>query len=351
MAGKTIQVKKTTEHVSTWWDRFNVLVTAIQGVADFGVSVLNGIVGDYLVAQQNDLAIRMQFVKQNKLLPLTSESLRAAYPNLTPKICILVHGLSTDERIWNFRDGVNKTYGTLLQQDLGITPFYVRFNSGLHISENGKKLAQLIADLIEAYPIPVEDIIFLAHSMGGLVTRSACYYGSRQAARWVTKVRKLFFLGTPHRGAPLEKVGNVFTNILKFIPRPYTHHVADIINIRSSGIKDLRFGYLVDEDWTGYNPDSLLQNNQQPIPLLAGAAHYIVSGTLTEDPDHYFTLLFGDGMVRKSSVLGQARQKGFQVPFDPDNHKEFPKIRHIKLAHSPQVYEQIKIWCQETAND
>ncbi|MBF0552214.1 MAG: alpha/beta fold hydrolase [Deltaproteobacteria bacterium] len=340
---------ETKKHEISWLGRLDRVSTAINRATETGVCLLNGIIGDYLHEQQNELACSMQLYFQNEPLELTPESLKIADPNLNSKACILVHGLACDQKIWNYGNEQETTYGSLLQRDLGYTPFYLRYNTGRHISENGKMLSAMLSDLFRAYPQPLEEIILIAHSMGGLVTRSACDYGTEDQADWVNKVRKVFFLGSPHLGAPLEKFVNVVSWILKAVPRPYTKLGGDILDLRSSGIKDLRFGYLRDEDWARQDPDALLKNNKKTIPLLDGASHYIITGTLTEDPCHPLTKWLGDGLVRKPSAAGQSSQERHDIPFIPGHHREFPGVGHIKLTHSPGVYQQIKSWCQETS--
>ncbi|MBF0476669.1 MAG: alpha/beta fold hydrolase [Deltaproteobacteria bacterium] len=333
----------------SWLGRLERVATGINRAADTGVCILNGIIGDYLHDQQNELAFPMQLYFQNEPLNLTPESLKISHPNITSKACILVHGLACDQTIWNYADEHETTYGSLLQRDLGYTPFYLRYNTGRHISENGKMLSARLSNLFRAYPKPLEEIILIGHSMGGLVTRSACDYGTEEQADWVKKVRKVFFLGSPHLGAPLEKFVNVVSWILKAVPRPYTKLGGDILDLRSSGIKDLRFGYLRDEDWTRQDPDALLKNNKKTIPLLDGASHYVITGTLTQDPRHPLTQWFGDGLVRQPSAAGQLSQESHDIPFVPGHHREFPRVGHIKLTHSPGVYQQIKSWCREAS--
>ena len=46
------------------------------------------------------------------------------------------------EFAWGFGGG--ETYGARLARDLGVTPVYVRYNTGRHISENGRSLAELL---------------------------------------------------------------------------------------------------------------------------------------------------------------------------------------------------------------
>jgi triacylglycerol lipase len=315
--------------------------------SETGISILNGVFGDYLHKKDNALSTPMQFYQNRHPLGLTKKSLEKAYPKHSAKICILVHGLACNETIWEYRDDCKTTYGSLLQTDLDYTPFFLRYNTGLHISENGKMFSTLIADLISAYPRQVDEIIMIGHSMGGLVIRSGCWYGNQQGADWAKKIKKLFYIASPHQGAPLEKFGNVVSGFLKEIPLAYTRLAGNIVDLRSSGIKDLRFGYVVDEDWEGYNPDMILKNNKNRITLLEGVSHYAVTGSLTKNPGHLMTQFFGDPMVRKSSAMGRSRQERFHLPIN--GHTEFAKIGHLKMAHCQEVYLQIKTWCRQTA--
>ena len=315
------------------------------------VGILSGMVGDYLDEQENELAVQMQFHIHGKPLTLSPDTLKEAYPDRTSKVCILIHGLMCDESTWTFRDDSENTYGSLLQEDLGYTPFYLRYNTGLHISKNGQKFSEMMENFFNAYPVDIEEIVVIAHSMGGLVTRSACHNATQHQMDWVKKVQKLFFLGSPHLGVPLEKVGNVVSNILQAVPRPYTKLAGDVVNLRSAGIKDLRYGYVTDEDWEGQDPDAILQNNKTTIPLIDGVSHYIITGTLTKAPEHLVAQWFGDAMVRKPSALGQSKKEAHNIPFPSEHHREFPKVGHLKLTRFSEIYEQIKLWCQETSSD
>ncbi len=319
------------------------LVTGISKTTTLGESILNGIIGDYLHHTSNGLSIDMQFFRNGQPLHLGKEKLKQYDSNLSPKICILIHGLLNNETTWNFADLDDVNYGTLLQNDFNYTPFYLRYNTGMHISENGKLLSQLMETLINEYPIEVEEILIIAHSMGGLVARSACHYAPVQGEAWINKISKLIFIGTPHLGAPLEKFGNVVTYLLKKIPVSYTRVSGDIINLRSSGIKDLRFGYLTDDDWKSHHPDQLLKNNKSTVPLLKHADYFLITGTVSEKSESIANQWFGDALVLKASATGISKNK-HHIPFNLKNHKEFTGIVHQKLVNQSVVYEQIRSW-------
>jgi pimeloyl-ACP methyl ester carboxylesterase len=283
---------------------------------------------------------------RNRPLALTTESLLQAHPNPTTKLCILLHGLGCNEGVWTFPatvpgDPVN-SYGTLLQQELGYTPFYLRYNTGLPVAENGKALVNLLDALLKCYPTNVDDIVLIGHSMGGLVLRSACHYGIRRGYPWIDKVKRVFYLGTPHEGATLEQVGHVAVTMLQKVPNPITQLIGNILDRRSQGVKDLRSGNWLAED--GLDND-LEIGRRENAPWLAHARHYLLMGTLTEDPDHALTLLLGDALVRLPRAYGQSPPATDSSPAPNPHIKIFPKVDHISLAHDAKVYEQIKLWC------
>lgn len=313
-----------------------------------GVSILNGIVGDYLHRRQNGLAIDMAFMHRGKPLTLDRDSLLAAYPQASGKICILIHGLCCSERSWLISDEADNTeeisYGSLLQTELGYTPLFVRYNSGRPLADNGEQFARLLGDLVSAYPVAVEEIVLIGHSMGGLIIRSACEFASQHANRqetardaaWLTHVGKAFYLGTPHEGADLEKLTHAAVAVLDAVPNPITRVIGDVLNMRSQGIKNLR-------DSQALRPKAA--DALSSTPWLDRIQHYLIAGTLHEDPQHAVSQLFGDGLVR---VPGAAAQGSVGYSMLPEEHiKVFPGVHHMALAHDRAVYAQIKDWLSQ----
>ena len=332
----------------------NVLKSNVKSVTksfpkfvELGTSVLNGVIGDYLEKENNDLRIKMGFYYHNKPVKLETDSIKKMYSDITPKICILIHGLCANEFEWKLCGTEDKDYGERLQEDLGYTPLYLRYNSGLHISENGKKLSKIISSLIKAYPVKIDEIIFICHSLGGLVTRSACNYGKENDADWINKVKRLFFLASPHLGAPFERFGNVLTYVLKAINNPVTQLVGDIINLRSNAIKDLRYGYIKDDDWKGYDPDELLKDNRNDGSLLTDAEHYNIAASLTENPEHPLNKYVGDPLVPLYSAFGKSKKMEKNITFPKENNIVFSKTGHIKIANCNEVYKQIYYCCND----
>ncbi|NWF80753.1 MAG: alpha/beta hydrolase [Chloroflexi bacterium] len=309
-------------------------------------SIVNGAVGDYLHARQNGLGIAMAFYHHDRPLPLQREAILQAHPHPTTRLCVLVHGLGCNEDVWTYPDPARPagetSYGAALQADLGYTPLFVRYNSGLAIAENGRQLATLLADLVEAYPLPVDELILIGHSMGGLVIRYACHDAAQHQAPWVGHVRQVFYLGSPHDGAPLALLSHIAAEVLTAVPNPITRLIGDIFNLRSQGIKDLRAAPLVDAH--GHHPAEE-PVPQQVVPWLMTAQHYLVVGTLGDDPQHLASILLGDGLVLVPRMPTTPPDGTGPDPILPDQIVCFPRTGHLRLARDPAVYQQIRRWC------
>ena len=285
-----------------------------QALADrvpgaLALGALNGVAGDKL---DPDLALEMSVRWDGEA---------------TPKLAVFVHGLCETEHAWR---GV---YGGRLREELGYTPVYVRYNTGLHISDNGRELAAAIERLTDEWRCEVEEIALIGHSMGGLVARSACHYGDEA---WTSKLRHVFCLGTPHLGAPLEKAANAGAWALSRVPesKPF----ASVLNLRSAGIKDLRYGSCVEEDWLDRDPDELLRDGCGDVPFLPGATYCFVAATLRPP----LGTLVGDLLVMRGSASGSGRTR--RIPFEIDKGRHLDGLNHFQLLNHPSVYEQIRAW-------
>ena len=168
----------------------------------------NGVLGDHLAASANPLAIPMRLRRDGGPLDLTTPALAAALPQATGKVLVLAHGLCMNDRQWQ-RKGHD--HGAALAADAGFTPVYLHYNSGLHVSTNGRAFAGQLEALLGAWPVPVDELVILGHSMGGLLARSAYYYGELAGHAWPRHLRKIVFLGTPHHGTTFERGGNWVT--------------------------------------------------------------------------------------------------------------------------------------------
>ncbi|HEU4539239.1 MAG TPA: alpha/beta hydrolase, partial [Polyangiaceae bacterium] len=130
---------------------------------DLALAVLNGAVGDYLARTGNGLATDMTWVRGGRPCALDRAGLARELPAARPRLAVLVHGLMCTEAIWRAPDGSD--YGSRLDRDFGFEPLHLRYNTGLALADNGARLADLLEALVEAYPVPVEEILLLGYSM------------------------------------------------------------------------------------------------------------------------------------------------------------------------------------------
>ena len=306
-------------------------------------AVLNGVLGDHLAATGNPLATPMGLRHEGQTLVLETAALAAAIPRPGTRLLVLIHGLCHNERQW----GLNgPDHGAALARDLGCTALYLRYNTGLHVSTNGKALAELLETLLAQWPEPGASLAILAHSMGGLVARSACHQAQAAGQAWPASLLHLIFLGTPHHGSPLERWGHWLQRGLE--ASPFASPLARLGKVRSAGITDLRYGNLLEEDWQGLDPHTEGKDRRRPVPLPEGVRCCALAGTTGEDADSWKGHLWGDGLVPLDSALGRHE--------DPQRCLAFPEgqtwigqgLGHLELLSRPEVYEQIRGWLQET---
>jgi alpha-beta hydrolase superfamily lysophospholipase len=195
-------------------------------------------------------------------------------------------------------------------------------------------------ELVGAWPVEVERVALVGHSMGGLVARSACHNGAENGAAWVRLVKQSVSLGTPHMGAPLEQAVHVLSAGLAALPE--TRPVANFLRRRSGGIRDLRQGSLVDADWRDKDPDALRAAACAEVPLLEGATHCFVSATVTRSDRHPVGRLIGDTLVLKPSATGRSRTR--RIPFEDEFGMHLGGAHHFALLNHPAVYEKLRTW-------
>ncbi len=303
------------------------------------LAALNGVLGDYLAASHNPLAITMCLRQGGIPLPGERDALAAAIPQASGRLVVLLHGLCMSDLQWKRR---GHDHGAALARDFAYTPVYLHYNSGLHVSTNGRALADLLETLVRFWPVPLTELVLIGHSMGGLVARSACHYGELARHDWRRRVDKLVFLGTPHHGAPLERGGNWVDMLLS--SSAYSAPLARLGKIRSAGITDLRFGNLVDEDWNKrdrFKPGSDLR---VAVPLPKGVGCYAIAATTGKTAGDLTGRLIGDGIVPLASALGRHANPRLALTFDESRQWVAYGINHLDLLSRPEVYAQIKRW-------
>jgi pimeloyl-ACP methyl ester carboxylesterase len=300
------------------------------------LAVINGLRGDALEREGNEL--HQPIAVRVGAEVVSPDDLDAAFPDASPRVVVFLHGLFETEFAWRFGGG--DTYGERLARDAGFTPVDVRYNSGRHISHNGRSLADLLEAVVAGWPVEVERIALVGHSMGGLVARSACCHAAERGDSWVRRVRHTVTLGSPHMGAPLEQAVHYASAALGAVPE--TRPFAGFLRRRSAGIRDLRQGSLVDEDWRGSDPDALRAAACREVPLLEGATHHFVSATVTTSPEHPVGRLVGDWLVLHPSASGRSRSR--RIPFREEDGLHVGGTHHLALLNHPAVYERLREW-------
>ncbi len=323
-------------------ERFGVQASSPQREAV--LAALNGVLGDHLLDTANPLVITMALRHQGLTLPLDKASLGQRLPQATGKILVVAHGLCMNDMQWssNDKEGAKTSHAEVLARELGYTPVYLHYNTGLHTSINGQQFAALLEQLLQAWPRPIESLSLLVHSMGGLVARSACSHAENAGQAWRKYLKSIVFLGTPHHGAPLEQVGNWIDVLLgsNVVTRPF----AAIGQIRSSGITDLRYGHVLASSWVGIDRFQRSPDQREPLPLPGGVACYAVAASTSNAPGSIRDALIGDGLVPLRSALGQHDEARHVLAFEPQNQWTAWGVNHMALLKNPGVTAQMLRW-------
>ena len=327
-------------------------LTALPGRNDDLVAVVNGLFGDALDERDSRWATPMTIRLGDTVLPLDRRGLRDALSttDVGTRITVLVHGLMSNESIWRFPGDSSTTYATLLEHDDDTTALSLRYNTGRHISTNGRDLAHLLNRLVSIWPRRVREINLIGHSMGGLVVRSACHYGRHQrpfgrrlpvGLAWTTKVRRVVLIGVPNTGAGLEAVVNAASAALWAVPIPATRLLGLGLDQRSAGIKDLRFGAIVDEDWLEQDPATRERIFRHRPERLRRARHLVIVGSVTPDPEHPLAKFLGDALVTSESASGGSPDGAL---FRDATICTFAGVTHNALARHRDVAKAITDW-------
>jgi pimeloyl-ACP methyl ester carboxylesterase len=284
-------------------------------------SVVNGLIGDKLLEDGNSGAIRMAIREDGRDVPLTPEALRAAFPQATGRVVVFVHGLMEHDEHWDRRTDELPSYGDALAATGDWTPLRLRVNTGLSISENGVALAALLDQLVDAWPVGIDRIALVGHSMGGLIIRRACAVDTGHAEPWQERVTDIVCLGTPHLGAPLELLVHRGSRVLSAVPE--VRAFAKILDTRSIGIGDLRRGV------------------REEVAALPHARYRLVSATLGPTIFHPLSVAFGDLLVRHPSAMGRSGRVDL---FPGASTLHLPNTDHFGLLNHPEVHRKLKEW-------
>lgn len=303
------------------------------------VAALNGVLGDYLAETHNPLAIEMTLRRDGRPLDLVPASLAGSLGPRPGRLLVLVHGLCLNDLQWRRDD---HDHGAALARDLGFVPVYLHYNSGQHISTNGRAFAERLETLLAAWPGPLEQLVIVAHSMGGLVARSAWHYGRAAKQAWPRQLRKLVFLGTPHHGAPLERGGHWIDLLLG--ATGYTEPFRRLGRARSAGITDLRHGCILDEDWEGRDRFAHGADPRRPLALPEDVACFAIAAQLGKAAGELQRQVLGDGLVPIASALGSHPDPRFELSFPPEHQSIVHEAGHLDLLSHPAVYGKMRDW-------
>jgi pimeloyl-ACP methyl ester carboxylesterase len=310
------------------------------------IGALNGAWGDTFAKWRNPLALDMTIRVGDTDVDLDRASLTAAFPAPTGDLVVFLHGLCETDRSWwrqaeeQYGDA-ESTHGSRLRELTGSTPIYLRYNSGLHISDNGAQLATLLDAVCTEWPVEVTSLTLVGHSMGGLVIRSACCLAMEERSDWLDAVRRIVYLGSPHLGAPLEVAATAAGVALRRLPE--TRPLASALASRSVGIKDLRYGDVRPSDWADIrDPDAWREAPIECAPLLATAEHFYIGATLTRNVDHVVARMVGDALVTFPSASGDSPRR--QLAFEVDRGRHLGGLNHFDLLNHPRVWELMESW-------
>lgn len=151
--------------------------------------------------------------------------------------------------------------------------------------------------------MPIEELSIVAHSMGGLLARSAIHYGSQERSLWPDRLRSVVFLGTPHHGAAL-----------------------------------------VDEDWLGHDRFRRKPDSRTHVPLPDGIACYAVAATTATKRGALADRLVGDGLVPLHSALGRHDDAQCSLAFAKASQWIAYRMNHMELLRSPRVTRRMVRW-------
>jgi pimeloyl-ACP methyl ester carboxylesterase len=298
------------------------------------LAALNGVLGDYLSETGNPLAIDMSLGRAGIGLELERTAIHRALPDASGRLVVLIHGSCMHAGQWERR---GHDHGAALAKSLGKTCVYLQYNSGLHISTNGRAFSELLERLVAEWPTPLQELTLIGHSMGGLVARAACHVAESSGHRWRTQLGAMVCLGSPHHGAPLERGGNWIDVLLG--ATPYSAPLARLGKIRSAGVTDLRHGNVLDEHWQGHDRFALQADPRARLELPAGVRCYAIAGTTTKEPAEK---LLGDGLVPVDSALGRHPKRELSLEF-PDAHQLVAfETGHLDLLDSREVYAAVE---------
>jgi len=330
-------IDKIKEKLKSTWEDIKQQVTELKDDSHHTVPILNGLMGDTMAEKGNNALINMSFRFKSRDVEVENLKDHFDFTKYNGKVVLVIHGLMNDESIWQ-SEANEKTQrlGSLLEKEDKANFLYIRYNTGLHISENGRTFSDLIQQFINKYP-SANELVIISHSMGGLVTRSAGYYADIQKQSWIKQLKKVFLIGVPNEGSYVAKVAYMTQYFFRKIDPSENDSVAKFFDVRSNGIKDLSFGYLTDEDWLNAKDGNERNIETSKVYPLPDVDYYLIAGTVADKKkrSRIFTF-FGDGLVEKESALSNLFKTN-TIKSGKVEMKLFTGENHLSLLESEKV--------------
>ncbi len=299
-------------------------------------AIAHGVAAEHIVTSAPELDIDVTLVHARRPLAPAPAALATAFPAPSGQLVVLLHGLVHSEDLWSEPAPDGATIPDLATPQ-GWTPLAVRYGTGRPVARNGADLARLLDDTVAAWPVTVTRIVLVGHSMGGLAARAAVATAREQQHSWPSLVSDAVYLGTPHLGSWLEKVANVTTWTLRH-SSSRSAPIGRLLDGRSQGIKDLRFGSLSEDDWRDVAVDGLLTGRRDAPAWDAGMRHHIVAGRLRAPERHPLTVALGDGLVRAGAATGRGVSR--RVAGEP--RVVTVTARHTALGRHPETLRLVR---------
>lgn len=277
----------------------------------------------------------MHVRRGGRAVPLTTAGVRAAYGPVTGQVAVFVHGWGETDRCWRYAATKREPYADRLAADLGLTPVLVRYNSGLRISANGRALDAVLAELVAGWPVAVDRIVLIGHSMGGLVIHSAL---AQAGGAWADLVTDTVTLGTPHHGAPLARGVQRADAALATTTRG--RWAADLLGTRTGGVRDLEHGNVVAADWSGRPPDG---GDHRTHPAARAQVRHHAVVAVAPGFSGAFGARVGDLVVPVASAE-HVEMHSVASRFAVERVEMVRGVTHLGLVNDERVYAALTRW-------
>ena len=306
------------------------------------VPIINGLHGDEMEKKGHPALVKMSVRFKSRDIPPGKIKDFIDLKKHGGKLILFLHGLMNDETIWQSeKKDTLKRLGTFIESQNKANVLYIRYNTGRHISENGRNLSCLLELIEDLYENDIVEINIIAHSMGGLVTRSAGHYATVLNHNWIKKLKKVFLIGVPNDGSYLARTAYMAQYFLRKLDPTKHDEYARLFDIRSNGIKDLSFGFMVDEDWMDPLFEKQKSRKATKIYPLTGVDYYLIAATVADqNQKNKFFTFFGDGLVEKESALSNLFKENV-VDSGYIHFGYFPEENHLTLLESEKVQEYL----------